>query len=183
MELCVGTMNYRFFQTEYGYSAVLFENDITKRVFLPSTKENIQKSLKHFAPDAMKSTSGVDDVVEFLLDFSKGKDVTISMERMDTSIVSPFQLSVLEAERSIPRGKAVSYSWVARKIGTKAVRAVGTALATNPFPFIVPCHRSIRMDGSIGKYQGGPEMKRKLLEMEGVQFDEKDRIIPECFIP
>ena len=176
-------MKYRLFRSDYGYSAVLFEDDITKRVFLPSSKENILNSLKNIAPHASKSTSGVDDVVEFLVDFSKGEDVTISMKRMDTTLVSPFQLSVLEAERSIPRGKAVSYSWVARKVGTKAVRSVGTALATNPFPFIVPCHRSLRMDRSIGKYQGGPEMKRKLLEMEGVLFDEKGRVVPDYFIP
>jgi methylated-DNA-[protein]-cysteine S-methyltransferase len=177
------TMKYRLFRTDYGYSAVLFEIDIIKRVFLPSTKENILNSLRELAPDATKSTSGVDDVVEFLVEFSKGNDVTISMKRMDTTLVSPFQLSVLEAERSIPRGKAVSYSWVARKIGTKAVRAVGTALATNPFPFIVPCHRSLRMDRSIGKYQGGPAMKRQLLEMEGVRFDDKGRVLLEYFIP
>ncbi len=139
--------------------------------------------MKKFAPDALKTTSGVDDVVEFLIDYSKGDDVSISMKRMDTTLCSPFQLSVLEAERSILRGKAVSYTWVARKVGTQAVRAVGTALATNPFPFIVPCHRSLRMDRSIGMYQGGPEMKRLLLEMEGVRFDERGRVHPDCFIP
>ncbi|MHA2424376.1 MAG: methylated-DNA--[protein]-cysteine S-methyltransferase [Candidatus Thorarchaeota archaeon] len=176
-------MKFRLFQTNFGYSAVLFEDDLTKRVFLPATKEAILKSLKHFAPDAVKATNGVEDVVEFLVQFSKGEDVTISMKRMDTTLCSPFQLSVLEAERGIPRGNAVSYSWVARKIGTNAVRVVGTALATNPFPFVVPCHRSLRMDRTIGMYQGGPEMKRQLLEMEGVRFDDKGRVVPDCFIP
>ncbi|MHA1906726.1 MAG: methylated-DNA--[protein]-cysteine S-methyltransferase [Candidatus Thorarchaeota archaeon] len=176
-------MKFRIFQTGFGYSAILFEDDITKRVFLPSTKEKILKSVKLIDPDATKASSGVDDVVKFLIDFSNGEVVSISMKRMDTTLCSPFQLSVLEAERSIPRGKAVSYSWVARKLGSNAVRAVGTALATNPFPFVVPCHRSLRMDRTIGMYQGGPEMKRKLLEMEGVRFDDKGRVAPESFIP
>jgi len=176
-------MIYRIFQTSYGHMAVLFEDDLTKRVFLPSTKDNILNSLKAYAPDAKKSNSGLDDVVDFLVAFTKGKDVSISMDRMDTTLCTPFQLKVLNTERTIPRGKVVSYSWVARKMGTKAVRAVGTALATNPFPFVVPCHRSIRMDRSIGQYRGGPEMKRKLLDMEGVLFDDKDRVLPECFTP
>ncbi|MCK5240321.1 MAG: MGMT family protein [Candidatus Thorarchaeota archaeon] len=176
-------MKFRIFKTKLGYSAILFDEDITKRVFLPEKKEGILESVKAHAPDATKVSSGVDDIVDFLVDFSKGKDVSISMDRVDTSLCSPFQLRVLEAERSIPRGKVVSYSWVARKVGSKAVRAVGTALATNPFPFIVPCHRSTRINRTIGKYQGGPEMKRHLLEMEGVKFDERGRILPECFIP
>ncbi|MCK5151728.1 MAG: MGMT family protein, partial [Candidatus Thorarchaeota archaeon] len=153
-------MKFRIFQTKLGYSAVLFEDDIAKRVFLPAKKEEILQSVKAHTQDAVKVSSGVDDIVDFLLDFSKGKDVSISMDRVDSSLCSPFQLRVLEAERSIPRGKVVSYSWVARKLGSKAVRAVGTALATNPFPFIVPCHRSTRINRTIGKYQGGPEMKR-----------------------
>ena len=176
-------MKFRIFETKLGYSAVLFDEDIVKRVFLPATKEGVLQSVKDHAQNAIKVTSGVNDIVDFLVDFSKGKDVSISMDRVDTSMCTPFQLRVLEAERSIPRGKVVSYSWVARKLGSNAVRAVGTALATNPFPFIVPCHRSTRINRTIGKYQGGPEMKRHLLEMEGVLFDEKGRVLPECFNP
>ncbi len=176
-------MKFRIFQTKLGYSAVLFEDDITKRILLPSTKENILKSVRNTAPEAVQARSGVEDVVDFLVDYSKGEDVNIPMKRMDTSLCSPFQLSVLKAERSIPRSKTVSYSWVARKIGTNAVRAVGSASATNPFPLVVPCHRLVRMNRTIGMYLGGPEMKRQLLEMEGAMFDEKGRILPEYFIP
>jgi len=49
-------------------------------------------------------------------------------------------------------------------------RAVGRALAENPFPILIPCHRAVRADGAIGGYQGGSAMKRALLEMEGVEF-------------
>jgi len=52
---------------------------------------------------------------------------------------------------------------------------VGNALATNPFPLIVPCHRAVRSDGSLGGFQGGPAMKRALLEREGIAFDRAGR--------
>jgi methylated-DNA-[protein]-cysteine S-methyltransferase len=51
---------------------------------------------------------------------------------------------------------------------------VGMALARNPFPIIIPCHRAIRADGSLGGYQGGLAMKRQLLEMEGITFDDSE---------
>jgi methylated-DNA-[protein]-cysteine S-methyltransferase len=62
-----------------------------------------------------------------------------------------------------------------------AARAVGRALATNPFPIIIPCHRAVRSDGSLGGYQGGLAMKRALLEMEGVEFDARGRVATPGF--
>jgi len=82
---------------------------------------------------------------------------------------SKFQQKVLRAASAIPRGKISTYQRIAKQIGKpKAVRAVGRALANNPFPLIIPCHRVIRSDGSLGGYQGGLKMKRALLKKEGV---------------
>ena len=110
--------------------------------------------------------------------FFEGEKAVIPMQLVDTSICYPLQLKVLEAERCIPRGKVATYSWVAAKAGTKSPRAAGTALARNPFPIVVPCHRAIHTDGTIGHYQGGAAMKRRLLEMEGVEFDSVGRVLP-----
>ena len=72
-----------------------------------------------------------------------------------------------------------TYQRIAGHLGnTQAARAVGTALAHNPFPIIVPCHRAIRSDGTLGGFQGGVEMKRALLGMEGVLADGSGRIVP-----
>jgi O-6-methylguanine DNA methyltransferase len=78
-----------------------------------------------------------------------------------------FQHNVWRALRRIPAGETASYVEIARQIGTPgASRAVGTANASNPIGVIVPCHRVVRADGSIGGYGGGVERKRWLLEHE-----------------
>lgn len=81
-----------------------------------------------------------------------------------------FQQSVLRATSRIPRGAIRPYAWVAREAGNAgAVRAAGTTLAHNPVPFIVPCHRVVHTDWSLGKYSaGGPEVKYSVLQMEGM---------------
>jgi O-6-methylguanine DNA methyltransferase len=83
---------------------------------------------------------------------------------------SPFEQDVWRKALEIPRGEVRPYGWVAAEIGRpRAVRAVGTALGHNPVPLIVPCHRVVRTDGSIGQYSlGGPRNKRTILASEGL---------------
>lgn len=87
---------------------------------------------------------------------------------MKKTNLTPFELSVLRAALEIPFGETRSYAWIARRIGKpKAVRAVGTALRKNPWPLIIPCHRVIKSDGSIGKYAGADTgRKKELIDLE-----------------
>ncbi len=88
---------------------------------------------------------------------------------VDLSGLTPFQREVLRKTAEIPPGEVRPYGWVAREIGKPgAVRAVGTALNKNPVPVLIPCHRVSRSDGSLGAYAYGSEMKRGLLEQEGL---------------
>lgn len=89
---------------------------------------------------------------------------------LDLSSVTPFQAKVLLKAAEIPPGEVRPYGWVAREIGSPgAARAVGGALANNPVPVIVPCHRVVRSDGVLGRYSlGGDANKRRLLEAEGL---------------
>ena len=81
--------------------------------------------------------------------------------------LSPFTQAVLRVASKIPYGEVKSYRWVAEQLGRpKATRAVGNALARNPIPIIVPCHRVVRADGSLGGYALGLDWKRRLLELE-----------------
>lgn len=84
-----------------------------------------------------------------------------------------FERDVWYKALEIPRGEVRPYGWIAAEIGRpKAVRAVGTALGHNPVPLIVPCHRVVRTDGSIGQYSlGGPANKRTILAAEGLDPD------------
>ena len=94
--------------------------------------------------------------------------------RFDLRGLTEFEQAVLRKARQIPYGEVRPYSWVAREIGhPAAVRAVGTALANNPIPYFIPCHRVVRADGVIGNYGGGgPEAKKAILTHEGVRVQQ-----------
>ncbi len=92
---------------------------------------------------------------------------------LDLDDLTEFQAAVLRKAAEIPGGQVRSYGWVAREIGRPgAVRAVGSALARNPVPVVIPCHRVVRSDGRLGKYSlGDAENKRVLLEAEGMDVE------------
>jgi O-6-methylguanine DNA methyltransferase len=98
--------------------------------------------------------------------------------RFDLGGLTPFEQDVLQTTLRIPRGEVRPYSWVARNMGRPlAVRAVGTALAHNPIPYLIPCHRVVRADGQLGEYSGGgPGAKRDILGWEGVDATELERL-------
>ena len=78
-----------------------------------------------------------------------------------------FTHAVLKAAAQIPYGEVRSYPWLAQRLGKpKAARAVGNALARNPIPIIIPCHRVVRSNGTLGGYALGTGLKKRLLEME-----------------
>ncbi|MDQ6774399.1 MAG: methylated-DNA--[protein]-cysteine S-methyltransferase [Candidatus Dormibacteraeota bacterium] len=97
--------------------------------------------------------------------------------RFDLSALTDFEQAVLRKTLEIPRGQVRSYGWVAREIGRpRAVRAVGTALAHNPVPILIPCHRVVRSDGALGEYgAGGTTAKRTILDWEGAGPAELER--------
>lgn len=90
---------------------------------------------------------------------------------VDLRSVTSFQSEVLLQAATIPRGEVRPYGWLARRVGKpKAARAVGSTMARNPIPLIIPCHRVVRSDGHIGAYSlGGPEQKWQLLTHEGAR--------------
>jgi O-6-methylguanine DNA methyltransferase len=95
---------------------------------------------------------------------------------LDLSGTTPFQRRVLEAVKDIPRGEVRPYVWVAREAGAPgASRAVGNAMANNPIPLLVPCHRVVRNDGRTGSYAFGTGEKVRLLREEGVSPEELAR--------
>jgi methylated-DNA-[protein]-cysteine S-methyltransferase len=134
-------------------------------------------------PGALPSSCPeVDRVADLVAAFMAGEEVRLPLDIARMELCPPFQQRVLRAEYAIPRGRVSTYGRIAAHLGIPgASRAVGTALATNPFPILVPCHRAIRADGSLGGYQGGLPMKRALLEMEGIRFDAAGRVLPNQY--
>jgi O-6-methylguanine DNA methyltransferase len=90
-------------------------------------------------------------------------------ELLDTFHPTVFQRKVLLATAAIPEGSTSTYALLAAQVGSpRAVRAVGNALAANPLPWLIPCHRVLASDGSLGGYRFGLALKQALLEQEGV---------------
>lgn len=124
----------------------------------------------------------IDNVAHLIDAFLHGEDVLFSLDIIRLDICSGFQRKVLLAEYGIPRRQVSTYRLIAASLGHPlAARAVGTALATNPFPLIIPCHRAVRSDRTLGGYQGGLIMKRALLAMEGIRFDNAGRVLVSDF--
>ncbi|MGH3613168.1 MAG: methylated-DNA--[protein]-cysteine S-methyltransferase [Pseudonocardia sp.] len=93
--------------------------------------------------------------------------------RLDLRGLSDFERAVLDATSRVPAGQTRPYGWIAREAGSpRAVRAVGSVLARNPVPLLVPCHRVVRADGRLGDYMFGPAHKEELLRTEDVNVDE-----------
>ena len=95
---------------------------------------------------------------------------TVFDSAVDLTWATPFQRTVLNELRNVPYGQTRSYGWLAEMAGSPgAVRAVGQVMASNPVPVIVPCHRIVRSDGSLGGYGAGLETKAQLLRLEGLR--------------
>ena len=106
-------------------------------------------------------------VVDAVRSYLAGERVRFD-QTLDLSDVTDFNRAVLDVVRGIPYGVLRSYKWVAEEVGApRATRPVGQALSRNPLPIVVPCHRVVNSDGSLGGYSGGgPDMKRRLIEIE-----------------
>jgi len=152
-------------------------------IYLPGVKEKMAARIArdfpaiHQTPRAI--SGGVDQTI---IDLYEGKQKKFDLIRLNLKRLTKFSASVLKQAFKIPRGKVATYSGLAARIGNhRAARAIGTVMANNPFPIIIPCHRVIRADGKIGQFGGGTQMKRDLLEREGVIFGPQG-IIPEKYI-
>lgn len=122
------------------------------------------------------------EVVESIGLYLKGEKTKFEL-KLNTDGLSEFMRRVLSIVSIIPRGFVTCYGCVAETLGKpNASRAVGYALAENPWPIIVPCHRVIRSDLSLGGYKGGVEMKKMLLKVEGVAVTLTNKVLPSHFL-
>ena len=148
------------------------------RIFLPQKDGAIDEAINSEYPGAVKeSKNNPDKIRSQIREYMKGYTVEFSLESLDMEQCYDFQKKVLLKLSQVPRGKVVSYGQLAGKIGAPgAARAVGTALARNPFPIILPCHRVVKSTGHPGNFGGGQKLKEALLRLEGIKLSDKGKI-------
>lgn len=118
------------------------------------------------SPRVLAAPDRLDGAARQLDEYFAGRRRTFDLP-VDLRLARGFRRQVLDHLRDVPYGATATYTALAAAAGRpRAVRAVGSACATNPVPIVVPCHRVVRTDGTIGQYLGGTEVKRALLAME-----------------
>lgn len=170
-------------KTRFGPVAIVWENGdngpAILQILLSKPGRRAETIRKELFPRAVASScSLVDDLAARIAAFLDGADPPFPLEPLRLDRCAAFQRRALLAEYGIPRGRVSTYSRIAAHLGVpRGARAVGNALATNPFPIVIPCHRAIRSDGTLGGYQGGLTMKRMLLEQEGLEMNGRGRVM------
>jgi methylated-DNA-[protein]-cysteine S-methyltransferase len=141
-----------------------------RQVILPQKDKEavLCQVMNYICPAEEQAPALFGDLPHRLRRYLEGEPVDFP-DKMDLAEASRFQQNVWHIVRTIPYGETRSYGWVADELGLpKAARGVGQAMARNPLPIIIPCHRVISSDGSLGGYGGGVEIKELLLRLEQV---------------
>lgn len=121
---------------------------------------------RRVSPRILETPRRTDEVARELAEYFAGRRRQFDLD-LDLRLVGGFRRQVVEALRGIPYGATATYGALAVGLDNpRAVRAVGSACAHNPVPVVVPCHRVVRSDGTIGNYLGGTDAKRALLDLE-----------------
>ena len=166
-------MNYLIFNTSLGWVGVIGSPDGLRRLTLPQTSpEQVwrvfdESSAKWRDPVLSEAQAGYfGDLPKRIRAYLDGKRVSFA-DKLDLGRASSFQREVWKTTRSIPYGETRSYARVAGRVGLpRAARGVGQAMARNPIPLVIPCHRVVGSDGSLVGFGGGIELKRRLLRIE-----------------
>ncbi|MFN3974390.1 MAG: methylated-DNA--[protein]-cysteine S-methyltransferase [Dehalococcoidia bacterium] len=161
---------YDLFETAWGWVAAVASPRGICALSLPcpTAQEALQKVWRWLA-GARRDASALAQLRERLSAYLEGDP--ISLDDLQVDIIEdapPFFRRAWEACRRIPRGQVRTYAWLAREVGRPgAARAAGQAMARNPLPILVPCHRVLGSDGGLHGYGGGLDMKARLLALEG----------------
>ena len=161
-------MRYTIFDTAWGAFGLVARGRRLVDTFLPQPEARLRHAIRKAWPDAVEAKNLLPRFRKQVIEYFAGKRTVFNVE-VDLSDVPAFRREVLEQCRRIPYGKTASYADLARAAGNpRAARAVGGAMAANPLPLVVPCHRVIRSDGSLGGFSSyqETELKARLLRLE-----------------
>ena len=173
---------YRLVKTHCGDVGVLWVNKGSEpsvvSIFLPRPDVSMDTFITDIYPGAAaRDHRGMTGLCDRIGRYMAGEDIDLPVSLLDLDLCYEFQRRVLLKAREIPRGRVIPYGRLAQRIGApRAARAVGTAMAKNPFPLVLPCHKVIRASGDVGNFGSGPIMKRTLLGIEGVDVSDEGRV-------
>jgi methylated-DNA-[protein]-cysteine S-methyltransferase len=164
--------HYALFETAIGTCGVAWSERGLTRVQLPeSDRESTERRLSKGGATAAVPPPDIAAVIDELWRYFAGERTAFAAAELDLSGANSFELRVYQAARALGWGETASYGEIAKRIGDPgAARAVGQALARNPIPVIVPCHRVLASGHGIGGFSahGGTTTKERLLALEGV---------------
>ena len=161
-------IKYFVLHSKLGWIGIIAKSEKIKEIVFPGSRQYIIKRIKKNYQLSRQTPNGLKRIITSLGRYLNGKKETL-LFNVDLNNYTPFEKKIYRALKKVTYGDVKTYGWLARQVGSPmAARAVGNALAKNRFPFIIPCHRIIRSNGSIGEFSagGGINLKRKLLEME-----------------
>jgi methylated-DNA-[protein]-cysteine S-methyltransferase len=167
---------YHVFATAAGYCAIAWNDAGIIRLQLPATEAlATERNLRRRLPGAVPGTptAAVEDAIGAVKRYFMGQEVDFSEIRLDLGAQQEFFTRVYAEARRVRWGKTTTYGTLARQLGAEpaAARDVGQAMARNPVPLIIPCHRVLAAGGKLGGFSapGGSAAKIRMLELEGVR--------------
>ena len=165
------TLTYCLSETPFGWLALLGGRDGLRRISLQPTPEGALEELGPALENADEDTAAFAETLAAFDEYFSGDVTALDGIPLDLAGAPPFFGAAWAACRSIPPGETRSYQWLADAAGNpRASRAAGQAMARNPFPLVIPCHRVVGSDGGLHGYgAGGVGVKARLLEMERQQ--------------
>ncbi|NOU09478.1 MAG: methylated-DNA--[protein]-cysteine S-methyltransferase [Nitrospira sp.] len=158
------------FKSPWGWMGISESDKGIRSIVLPKrSKRAVESELRAESNEPVQQgeSTRLEVARRQLLDYLAGKRSTFEVP-LDFSQGTSFQRQVWRTLQRVPYGKLRSYQWIALRVGgPQYARAVGNAVGANPLPIVIPCHRIVAHDASLGGFSGGLPMKRKLLGLEG----------------
>lgn len=165
------------FSTRFGEAALIYRMRPFAAVKILLPRQD-REALRALIEKENGGKSGKNDksliISGLIIDYFKGNPVRVPWQWLYMEGLTRLQKSVLSVTADIPYGETRSYKALAEAIGRpRAYRFVGTTLANNPFPVLIPCHRVIKSNASIGQFGGGTDLKRRMIDLEALNASSK----------
>jgi len=164
-------LRFRIIETKVGAFGLVARSQRLVATYLPMSESALRKRIRREFSDAGEDEALLPRFASDVRDYFSGKRVRLSA-KIDLDNQPPYRRAVLLACRKVPFGRTATYADLARATDNPAAaRAAGSAMANNPLPLVVPCHRILRTDGTLGGFSSptGVQQKLAMLKLEGIE--------------